>query len=224
MKIKMMVVCLILAFGAAGASYASWNSESVIYSEITTGKMLLQNEGNQITGELRVDLNSEETDYVIPFSIENSSTVPVKLSETTFLMDGKRIDSAGEVKLTELYPGRIDGELELKLSSLNQYIAKAREEGAAEEEFAGVLTMELEFVQANSDRGWKKTVEMDIEVVKGFAAELEDKELPADAVPNEEQGIRREFNSRKNIVEKREDMNENTSVSGNGHREGKNVR
>lgn len=165
MKIKMMFVCMVLAFGMAGASYASWSSEMIIYNTITTGQLVLQNEYYHGETICQVDLDLMDDECIIPFSIKNNSTIPIRKNGVTFYLDGQVIDSLGTIELAEIDDQRIDGELRLRKDSLRDYIMKRDLEEEKNGDL-GDLIVEIEFVQANSDRGWGKIVELDIEVVK----------------------------------------------------------
>ena len=177
MKFKTLLICTVLAFGMAGASYASWSDETYMYGAVTTGKIELESDEQYDESIFAVDLDSIIGKHSIPFTIVNNSTIPIKGNKVTFSIDGETLEEIGEVELSELEDNLIGGELILNLDFLNEYLTDQAGEDYGEGIFSQFVTVEIEFGQTNTDMGWSRTFPLDIEIFKSFEEEIKEEEI-----------------------------------------------
>lgn len=180
MKMKVIASCIILACGMVGVSYASWNNNFVYDTKVSTGKIVLDNESNMSSSTFSIDLNLPNEEILIPFSITNNSTIPIKMKNTTLTLNGENVDSIGTITFNYDNIGIITGDLLIDLISLDEIFDQNISNSISITNSTQILSLEIEFVQINSEDSWNEKFNFDIEIIKNDPIEPE---LPVIEVP-----------------------------------------
>jgi len=167
-KVCLISIIIVAVFSTVGISFCSWYGSFNTAGIIKTGQLelFLDEEGDS---SINVDISDENSNYVIPFTIINNSTMPVKEKSIICRLDDEEISEICSVDYEgyDSLNDEINGQINLDLASIQSLMMS--KEGIDENllteptYISSNLNIEMKFAQANiNTNGWEENLNFDI--------------------------------------------------------------
>ena len=168
-KMYFIGISVIIVFTLIGVSYCVWNNSINFNHKIKSGQLILENTNEK--SAITVELMDNSHDFVVPFSIKNLSTVPVREKSVILKLYDEDITKTCDIVFNNYKDNRIEGEIILDLVKINEIIMeKEVHDSSLLTEPIIVkkpLNVKMEFVQANlNDKGWNESIIFDVFISK----------------------------------------------------------